>query len=431
MNYRPIISTIAVMGLGLMSSFGQPAVAEGPTPHQSVSHYYAYPYLDAAPPAQTPAPEGYEPFHIEHYGRHGSRWLINPNQYATPVKELSKAEKAGKLTTFGQEVLNTTRDIQNKSQGRLGELSDIGAWQHQAIGRRMYKNYPQIFRPGTHVDAKSTIVIRCILSMLNEIKELQALEPELLITTDASYADMYYMNHDHDSISKEWRKKAKAGPLKEERAKYKTSGKFLSKLISDPQFAKDSINATALAADLVNVLGNAQSHSDQPWLLEEVFSPEELHTEWMKRNLNWFVDAGNSALTGGTQPREQRFLLRNFIESADTAVVSPRTSANLRFGHDTMVYPLSVLMEIDDFGQEINDLSLVEGRVNDYMLVPMAANIQIIFYRPAGSTNPDDVLVKVMLHETERRLPGKPVTGPYYRWTELRDYYLNKIGTTD
>jgi hypothetical protein len=39
------------------------------------SNYFAYPG-----PAQeqlTPSPEGYEPFYISHYGRHGSRQLIN------------------------------------------------------------------------------------------------------------------------------------------------------------------------------------------------------------------------------------------------------------------------------------------------------------------------------------------------------------------
>ena len=35
--------------------------------------YYAYTYDN---PARTPAPEGYEPFYISHYGRHGSRWLL-------------------------------------------------------------------------------------------------------------------------------------------------------------------------------------------------------------------------------------------------------------------------------------------------------------------------------------------------------------------
>ncbi|MDE6290331.1 MAG: hypothetical protein K2M16_02250, partial [Muribaculaceae bacterium] len=37
-----------------------------------------------------------------------------------------------------------------------------------------------------------------------------------------------------------------------------------------------------------------------------------------------------------------------------------------------------------------------------------------------------DVLVKCLLNEQEVRLPANPVSGPYYRWSDLRDYYLEK-----
>ena len=36
--------------------------------------YYAYPTRETHP---TPPPKGYKPFHISHYGRHGSRYLIS------------------------------------------------------------------------------------------------------------------------------------------------------------------------------------------------------------------------------------------------------------------------------------------------------------------------------------------------------------------
>ena len=38
--------------------------------------YYAYPVSTVE---QTPAPKGYEPFYVSHYGRHGSRYLIADN----------------------------------------------------------------------------------------------------------------------------------------------------------------------------------------------------------------------------------------------------------------------------------------------------------------------------------------------------------------
>ena len=40
----------------------------------------------------TPAPKGYEPFYMSHYGRHGSRWLISDNSYTGPRDVLREAQ---------------------------------------------------------------------------------------------------------------------------------------------------------------------------------------------------------------------------------------------------------------------------------------------------------------------------------------------------
>ena len=110
---------------------------------RSANNYQAYP--DKNLPMLTPAPQGYEPFYINHYGRHGSRWLISKGQYGFPISQLEKAEKAGKLTERGKQVLDTLRMVRTASTLRLGELSDIGAEQHQGIAARMMRNFPQVF----------------------------------------------------------------------------------------------------------------------------------------------------------------------------------------------------------------------------------------------------------------------------------------------
>ena len=53
----------------------------------------------------TPAPKGYEPYYMSHYGRHGSRWLISDNSYTGPRDILRDAKDQGKLTPLGEEVL--------------------------------------------------------------------------------------------------------------------------------------------------------------------------------------------------------------------------------------------------------------------------------------------------------------------------------------
>ena len=55
----------------------------------------------------------------------------------------------------------------------------------------------------------------------------------------------------------------------------------------------------------------------------------------------------------------------------------------------------------------------------------MACNIQLIFYRPQKGDG--DILVKALLNEREVSLPVSTTQYPYYRWTDLRNYYTQKL----
>lgn len=396
--------------------------------YEAAGNYYCYPWLKKEAPALTPAPKGYRPFHIEHYGRHGSRWLIGYDQYNTALKYLEMGERNGKLTPLGQETLEAVRKISNDVKGREGELSDNGALQHQGIGKRMVKNFPQVFTPATNINAKSTVVIRSILSMFNALSGIQSKVPGVHILVDASMAEMPYMNYDDKEA---WAIKHHADTTvkRDFIRKHANKGEYLTRLFSDEQFAKDSVGGK-LFNSLYSVLVNTQSHSDQPWLVDKVFSPEEIKERWMVRNTDWFLHGGNSKLTKNRMPFTQAPLLRNIIESADTAINSQTPSVNLRYGHDTIVMPLAVLLEMDNFGEEINDLEELAAKGwHDYLAVPMAGNVQLIFYRPDGVTNPDEILVKAMLNEKETTLPLTAVEGPYYRWSDFKNYFLNKINS--
>ena len=413
-------------GTGVLPGDREAVAAAVPTGHELAGNLLAYPYLDAEPPAQTAAPEGYVPFHMEHYGRHGSRWLLGENDYLTPVARLEAAERHGKLTPLGVETLAALRAIYDESKGRYGELSDKGALQHQAIGRRMAANYPEIFNAGADIDAKATVVIRCILSMLNGLEGIQQVAPEVRPKTDASYADMWFMNYD-DKPAWEVKGKAEKNELQEYRDKRVMSDAYLDRLVSDPQFARDSVQP-GLMPYLYWVLGNAQSHSGQPWLFEEVFSNDELMEQWESGNAGWFIHGGNTGITGGRMPFVQRNLLGRIIEQADSAIAGEKPSARLRYGHDGILISIITLMELGGYGDRFDDLeALGQEGWRDYNIIPMGSNMQLIFYRKPGSNNPDDVLVKAMVNEREVRMPGRPVAGPYYRWSDLRKYYLDKI----
>lgn len=184
-----------------LTFLGAQAVEPTQANRKYANYYYAYPYPENPLPQLTAAPKGYEPFHIEHYGRHGSRWHIGSWVYRQPIDLLRPAERNGKLTPRGVELMKQLRKTEKQSRGRSGELTPLGARQHRGIAERMTRNFPEVFKGDANVDAKSTVVIRCVLSMENELRALQAFNPDLNITSDASGATMFYMNNENDSIT--------------------------------------------------------------------------------------------------------------------------------------------------------------------------------------------------------------------------------------
>lgn len=399
------------------------------TSKQYASNYYAYPYPEQELPKLTPAPKGYEPFHIEHYGRHGSRWHIGEWIYTSPIYRLHKAERVGKLTPRGEQLIAQLRAIEMESRGRDGELTPLGAQQHRGIAQRMYGNFPEVFKGDARIDARSTNVVRCILSMDNELQEFKALNPKLNISSDASVSTLPYMNY-RDTVAQnryEQAKPALAAVKKTMNIDYKA---FARQLISDPKFIDDSIDVKGLFDDIFRIAANAQSHYDQEAPLD-LFTDEEIHDKWKYENARWFLRFGNTDLTQGTGPLRQRYLLRNWIDSADKAIMAKTPGANLRFGHEVVLLPLAVLMELDGFGAKINDLTTVEAQWKNYEVFPMASNIQMVFYRPKkGTYAPTDVLVKVLLNENEVSLPCEPIKegSVYYRWEDVKNYYFKKLG---
>ena len=393
-------------------------------PKMSANNYQAYP--DTLLLALTVAPAGYEPFFINHYGRHGSRWLINEKKYTYPLQMLEKGERNGKLTRRGQEVLNVLREVHEASRGRLGELSDIGAEQHQGIARRMYQNFPQVFKDGAPVVARSTVVIRCILSMQNEVDVLASLNPRLNITTDASEATMYYMNYS-DTVVRPLR-----NSMAETRSyyydKWLNPKGMLKKLFTDQKFARDSIDdARKMMLYLMDVVGNMQSHHQFERVnLYDVFSADDIYSVWRYNNLYWYIMSGETPLTQCRVDYMEANLLRNFIEDADRATTSdnPAPGASLRFGHESVVLPLCCLMGLNGADYRTTDLENLDKYWQSYKIFPMAANIQFVYFRKAGS---DDILMLPLLNEHEATLPVPTDVAPYYHWSDVRDYFIDKL----
>ncbi len=372
--------------------------------------------------ALTPAPKGYEPFYISHYGRHGSRWLIREGDYTQPLNTLKDAKAEGKLTALGEEILRRLEAFFPTTNKRLGDLTTVGERQHHGIGRRMTENFPEIFKAkNLLIDARSTTVFRCILSMIAECEEFAAANPSVSIHNDVSESLQYYLNQPWDGIVKE---QGKTGDkeYKTYMRKYTHPARLMTQLFNDQQWVFTNINSGVLMRQLFEVAANMQSHDTDIELLS-LFTDDEIYDQWRIRNVGWYLDYGASPVSGGKMPFSQLNLLKNIIETADTVT---QTQATLRFGHEVCVMPLACLLELDNCGMAIDNLDELDTYWRNYKIFPMGCNIQLVFYRPKKGKE-GDILVKALLNEREATLPVGTDKWPYYRWQELRQYYLQKI----
>lgn len=395
--------------------------------NRSGSNHYAYPIpADMPVPELSAAPAGYEAFYMSHYGRHGSRWLTSSRTYENPVKQLERADSAGVLTLQGQRLLRSLRQVNDAAWQRAGDLSDVGADQHQAIAGRMVDNFPTIFSDGATIDARSTVVIRCILSMQNETMIMRARNPRMNITTDASYHDMYYMGwgYGEDTLANHIRDDMKlitdsiyAAEVRPER--------FLQSIITDSVFAANEIDGQQLMRDVFDIAGSLQGHYQFDYMnLFYLFTNDEIFHLWRLKNIYWYVNWANCPLNGNRMPFIERALLRDMIAKADEAIDSNKEGASLRFGHETCLLPLACLMELDNVNYSTTDLDNLHLYWQDYNIFPKACNIQMVLYRPISGSG--DILVKVLLNEHEAKLPVA-TDGPYASWNDLKDYYKAKL----
>ena len=376
----------------------------------------------------TPAPAGYTPFYMSHYGRHGSRWLIAKDSYTSVVDPMRKARSYGKLTPKGQEVLQQLEQFLPCTEKRLGDLTTVGERQHHGIGKRMAQNFPEIFKThGVTIDARSTVVVRCILSMVAECEELMAANPTARIHNDVSESLQYYLNAPRTGIAKEMREKGRE--IRKQYQGRQQPDRLMQVLFNDQQFVHDSLSAGYLMHNLFEIATNMQSH-DTDIDLYPLFTQDEIYELWRQRNIRWYLDYGPAPQTGGVMPFSQKNLLRNIIETTDTIT---QTQATLRFGHEVCVMPLACLLELGDCGTSVDDLNQLENYWRNYRIFPMGSNIQLIFYRPVKQAAPGKqqksapILVKALLNERECTLPIPTKQYPYYDWSQLRQYYLDKL----
>ena len=370
-------------------------LAHAQTRQQMGGIYYAYHYRGDNRFAQ--APEGYTPFYISHYGRHGSRWLPSDSRYEAVNRYF---DDESNLTPLGKKVKKALLKVWDNARGHGGKLSKLGAEQHRGIARRMMQNFPGIFAAGNHVKARSSVVDRCAKSMLAFTDELRQLQPSLDMDVKTDSADMAwiaYTSPEVKQLENSLHLKAKLSPIR-----------FMSQLFKDPTKVNQPENLIseihAILSSLQDVGLNFKSYpKDIEKLLSGLFTDEEFHALYDINNLRMTICNGQYPTNEEIPARSALTLWQNIETETEQALASDKPSATLRFGHDTSLYRLLSLLRIvkPDY-QEYSDIKgdeIASVKGIDLMdrVVPMGANLQMLFYKKKVNS-PDSVVVKFVLN---------------------------------
>lgn len=371
--------------------------------------YYAYPVPIRA---QTPAPKGYVPFYISHYGRHGSRWITSDERY-TKVLDVFEIQE---LTPLGEDVKQRLYKVWEDARGRSGHLTSLGERQHKEIAQRMYRNYPEVFSENSVISARSSTSIRCIMSMSAFSERLKELRPDLQITREANERYMNYIAYTSPeakqflSEESDWRKDYNRFVLKHVNPRRLISSLFkYPDQIAEPHALMDGLYW--IAADMQNV--------DLSSSFYDIFEKQELFDIWQCVNYRMYVCNAAAPINGGIMPRSAISLLKNIIESADEAINNQISGATLRFGHDTNLIRLLTLMQIEGCNNKETNPNLYYQVWQDFEVSPMAGNLQVIFYK----NKKGEIIVKFLHNENEVRLPVISDIAPFYYWSDVKELY--------
>ena len=387
------------------------------------------PYPDTEQPVTAP-PRGYKPFYISHLGRHGSRLQGEERIYLRPLGWMEEADSAGVLTAEGREVLAAVRTLAADAEGRVGELSPVGEREHRNIAGRMFQHYPQVFRgrkgAQPFLDVQSSARMRSTLSGVFAAERLKELNPGLQVTRSAAPGNW------------EW-----IFDLRE-------SGRVGRELKKQGWYSEDNMHGVPLDASRVNARlftdGGAFLGPDKAWItlfdlyhlaadtkasgfaeidLFRYLDKEDVFPIWERENARFYLRQCNSPAYGDRILKDGHNVLRRIIDEADEVIADGRRGAHLRYGHDQNVATLGALIRLEGCDGRAEAYQDIRDVFHDYDIVPMACNIQLVFFRKGAK---DPILVKILLNEREVRTALLPDEGPFYRWDDLRAAFVKLPG---
>ena len=378
-------------------------------PSRAGANYHAYEFVQHP---ETPAPEGFKPFYISHYGRHGSRNLSH-DAFKYPVGKLELMKKKGLLNERGKTFLKEVKKLYGMSEDNWGKLTPRGAEEHARIATEMMDRYPEVFDGSPRIRARSSYVDRCRKSMASFTAAMQAKNPRAVIDQDGGKQYRYYLNDIGKEVS------APSGKTVDSLKKaWFHPEVFLAPLVTDCEKAISLMSKPEkFESELMEVCLITQCMPTDIELYD-YFPIEELFQFWRMKNVQLWLRHGKSVEYGAQRVPLARNLALDIVHKADSSITQKCFDADVRFGHDSALMPLMCFLGAKGFDQV---LPWQECDIwHSYSEICMGSNLQLVFYRDPASR----ILVKAVYNGRETSFPALG-PGPYYSWSQFRTYVLS------
>ncbi|MCM1077713.1 MAG: hypothetical protein NC411_10185 [Bacteroides sp.] len=360
-------------------------------------------------------PDSLTPVFLNHVGRHGARFLSSSKYTTMLLRLLGRADSLNTITPMGRELTDICKFIVTKTAGRWGALDSLGMAEQRAIASRAFMAYPTLF-DGTKINAISSYVPRCVMSMYEFTHQLTRLNNKVEIYTSSGRQNSSLLRPwDNDEAykdyiaSEEWHKVYE--DYLDEEVPVSVAERALGRT-----YPFNEGEARDVSMTIYKVLAGCAA-SGIGLDLAKYFTQPEINALWRVENLHHYLTHSASTLSTAP-PALAAALLSELIATIDGAVSNENSfSVMLRFAHAETLMPLLALMHIHGCYYLTNYFDTVGLHWRDFFVVPMASNLQMILFRSQSG----QYYVRTDLNEIPVPLiPGRQTI--YIPWATARDY---------
>ena len=420
-------------GISILALFPAATANDVPLPYLGTKTPYTAPRVSYTSP-----PAGYQPVFVNHAGRHGARFLTKAGADQDVMRVLEAAEKRGVLTPMGVQVKAIASRLQAAGKGKYESITLLGAEEQAAIGKRIREMYAPAFT-GRGLEVVTTWKQRTQQSAEwflkgfgtygGPVKNERA--PDSTDTNlrfyDLSPAYLKYkkgalIRRCMDSVDKDSRTMAVARRIC---ARIFTAD-YARELMAGPEgekFADDLYDLYSIGWAMSGEL-SAAGHPEDIKALGGAFDKEGLAWMDFRGGAADFLEKGPGFDSMGIQVKVAAPLLVDFITAMDKGVKGGQDGV-LRFTHAEAIAPFAALLGIRGASTPVRSIYHYHDQWQAERVIPLSANIQWVLYSNGNGGH----LVKVLLNEREVKLPVVTRQWPYYRWEDLRAYYIRKLNS--